>query len=315
MQKLEFTCEADSRPRLDQFLSDQLPEKSRSYLKKLITEGNVLVNGQTPKASRPIAKNEIVSVELPEDQPLDVKPQDIPLNILYEDDQIIVINKPVGMVVHPAPGHTEDTLVNALLYHCKDLSGIGGITRPGIVHRLDVGTSGVLIAAKNDLSHQSLSAQFQDRKVEKIYNALVFGSPNPPEGMIDVPIGRDLKDRKKISGNTGIPRDALTEYKIVKRWQHFSFLEVKLHTGRTHQIRAHLAHIRYPIVGDEMYSGKRWRGVEDSQLAKKARIFKRPALHAYKLGIDHPVSGERMEFIADLPEDIAKFVKFLGEPK
>lgn len=314
MQQHTFSFDAPEPIRLDRYLAAVLPDLSRSMIRKLVDDGLVTVEGAPAKASRTLRGGEAVVVRIPPAGPLEVEPEDIPLDVLYEDSDIIVVNKPAGMVVHPAPGHDSGTLVNSLLAHCRDLSGIGGVLRPGIVHRLDAGTTGVIIVAKNDTAHAGLSEQFAARTVEKTYRAIVFGRVEPPLGEIDLPIGRDRRDRKKISPRSDLAREALTSYEAVARWSEFSLLNVRIHTGRTHQIRVHLADIQHPIIGDELYAGRRWRGVNNQQMAKKAKNFGRPALHAWRLAIVHPRSGETMQFEAPEPRDMATFIRMLGEP-
>jgi 23S rRNA pseudouridine1911/1915/1917 synthase len=301
--------------RLDQYLAAALPALSRSYIRRLIDEGLVTVNAESSKSSRVLRGKESIVVTVPPADDIEANPEDIPLDILYEDEHIIVVNKAAGMVVHPAPGHSTGTLVNALLHHCSDLSGIGGALRPGIVHRLDSGTTGVIVMAKNDPAHKGLSEQFQTRKTEKIYKAIVFGRPEPREGEIDIPIGRDRKDRKKISTSTDLGRYAVTRYRAETVWDEFSAIEISLLTGRTHQVRVHMAFIGHPLVGDDVYAGRRWRNVKDLRMQKKARLFGRPALHALRLAFMHPVSSARMQFEAPMPRDMAVLIKMLGEPR
>lgn len=314
MQHYSFTFDLPEPQRLDQFIASKLPDVSRSYLKKLVAEELVKVDGKAVKASRVLRGHEEIVVELPEAKPLEIKEEIIPLEILFEDSYVVVVNKPAGMVVHPAPGHESGTLVNALAGYCDDLSGVGGTMRPGIVHRLDVGTTGVILVAKNDKAHLSLADQFQKREISKRYRAIAFGKVTPEEGEIDIAIGRDQKDRKKMSPNTLLPREALTRYKLLSKWDDFSLLDIDLLTGRTHQIRVHFAHLRFPLVGDLLYGGNRYRGVRDSREKKMAGRFPRPALHAHIVKFRHPDSGEEIRIEAPIPEDIQKFVTRLGEP-
>lgn len=277
--------------RLDQFLREKMPEYSRTFLQSL----NIQVNGRPAKRSYRVRINDSIAVEIPPPRPLEAKPEAIALDVLYEDDDLIVINKPAGLVVHPAAGNYEHTLVNALLHHCRGkLAGIGGVERPGIVHRLDKGTSGCLVVAKTDIAHQSLVAQFKSRKVRKIYRALCWGKFQRLTGKIETTIGRSTRDRKKMSARAPHGRPALTEYRVLKQHEAFALVELTIHTGRTHQIRVHMAHIGHSVVGDATYG--RVRTAEIS--------VARPLLHAYKLGFTHPRSDKLMEFTAPIPEDM-----------
>lgn len=290
--------------RLDTFLAGELSDYSRSFLKRVIAGGAVFVDGKVGKPSRLLQGGEEVVLDLEAPRPLAAEPEELPLSVLYEDEFLLVVDKPAGMVVHPAPGHGSGTLVNALLAHCKDLSGIGGRLRPGIVHRLDVGTSGVMAAAKSDKAHRGLAEQFLERRVEKLYKAVVYGIPPEEEGFVDLPIGRDRRDRKKISARTDKPRDAVSRYRIEEALGQFSFLTVALLTGRTHQVRVHMAHIGCPLVGDGQYGGARWRSVTDKRLRAVARSFVRPALHSARLAFRHPVTGRALVVEAHLPADM-----------
>ncbi|MFH0800487.1 MAG: RluA family pseudouridine synthase [Pseudomonadota bacterium] len=305
----EAIASADSRDagmRLDAFVAKSVRGLSRSQAKRLIEDGCVLLNGASAKAARAVAAGDRVTVDVPPPSSPSAKPEDIPLDIIYEDGDIIVVAKPAGMVVHPAAGHPGGTLVNALLAHCGDLSGIGGELKPGIVHRLDMGTSGAIIAAKNDEAHRSLAAQFKARTVTKIYLALVFGAMRADSGSFDQPIGRSTGDRKKMSVHTRKGRASLTEWRVAERFgSHLSWIEIELRTGRMHQIRVHFTEAGHPLVGDPLYGGVRKAGrVPAGPLHDAVADFPRPALHAWRLGIDHPKSGKRMEFVAPLPEDI-----------
>jgi 23S rRNA pseudouridine1911/1915/1917 synthase len=283
--------------RLDQFLRGQMPERSRAFLQKLIEEGLVLVNAQPSKPSYKVRVGDEVRVEIPAPRPLTTQPEAIPLDVLYEDDAIIVVNKAAGMVVHPAAGNYEHTLVNALLHHCRgNLAGIGGVERPGIVHRLDKGTTGCIVVAKNDVAHQSLVAQFKGRQVQKLYRAVCWGRFVRVAGKVETVIGRSEHDRQKMSARVSRGRAALSEYRVVKQFTDFALVEVKPLTGRTHQIRVHMAHIGHPLVGDAVYG--RGRAGEIA--------VDRPLLHAYKLAFTHPRTGERMEFSAPVPRDMSK---------
>ncbi|GAB6117900.1 RluA family pseudouridine synthase [Thermoanaerobacter brockii subsp. lactiethylicus] len=288
----------DEGKRIDVFLAAEL-DYTRSYIKKLIVDGLVFVNGKTVKPSYKVKENDEVVLNIPEAEKIDVLPENIPLDILYEDDDIIVINKPQGMVVHPAPGNYSGTLVNALLYHCKNLSGINGILRPGIVHRLDKDTSGVMVVAKNDKAHISLSNQIKERSVFKKYVAIVEGVIKDEEGKIEAPIGRHPVDRKKMAVIED-GRYALTLYKVLERFKENTLVEAVIKTGRTHQIRVHMAYIGHPIVGDHVYGFKRQKFKLEGQ-----------ALHSSVLGFMHPTKGVYMEFEAPLPEYFVRLIEIL----
>lgn len=279
--------------RLDQLLVKELPAHSRAFLQKLIADGHVRVNTRPSKPSYKVRAGDSVSVEIPAPRPLAAQPEAIALKILFEDADLIVINKPAGMVVHPAAGNFEHTLVNALLHHCRgQLAGIGGVERPGIVHRLDKGTSGCIVVAKTDAAHQSLVAQFKSRGVTKIYRAVCAGKPAQSSGKIETIIGRSERDRKKMSANVKRGRPAWTDYRVLKQHADCALVELTLHTGRTHQIRVHMAHIGHPLVGDAVYG--------------KSKL-ERPLLHAYKLGFTHPRTGKRLEFCAPIPADMRDY--------
>jgi 23S rRNA pseudouridine1911/1915/1917 synthase len=291
-------AESQQGQRLDQFLRAQLAGRSRAFLQKLIEQGNVLVNGCAAKPSHKVRIRDKISVEIPPPRPLTAQPEAIPLSILYEDADLIVVNKPAGLVVHPAAGNYEHTLVNALLHHCRgQLAGIGGVERPGIVHRLDKGTSGCLVVAKSDTAHQSLVAQFKSRGVKKIYRAVCWGKFEQRSGRIETAIGRSERDRKKMSARAKRGRQAVTDYRALKQLADVALVELHIHTGRTHQIRVHMAHIGHPVVGDVVY-GRAWK--PDISVA-------RPLLHAYKLGLTHPRTGEFMEFTAPMPDDFEPY--------
>ncbi|HJS75086.1 MAG TPA: RluA family pseudouridine synthase [Vicinamibacteria bacterium] len=289
--------------RLDAALTRFLPDVSRARSKRWIEEGRVRVGGRPVKASRTLARGDRVEVSIPEPVPATPLPEAIALDILYEDRDIVVVNKRAGMVVHPAPGHSTGTLVNALLAHSSDLSGIGGVLRPGIVHRLDAGTSGVLVVAKNDRAHQSLQSQFQKRSVSKIYLALAHGTPGE-RFAIDRPIGRDARDRKKISSRTRTPRQATTEISRLETLPGCALLEIRIRTGRTHQIRVHLSEAGHPVVGDRDYGSP-------NRAPLLLRDFPRPALHAQRLSFQHPSSGEDVSYEAPLPEDFSRLLEEL----
>lgn len=286
--------------RLDQFLHRHLPTLSRSRLQELIEAGSVLLNGKSTKPSHKLKGGETVEVEIPAPRELSVAAEAIPLDVVYEDADLIVINKPQGMVTHPAPGAWEGTLVNALLAHCRDLSGIGGVARPGIVHRLDKDTSGLLVVAKNDASHQALSAQIAAKTAKRQYLAVVTGVPATEEGSIDAPIARHPSERVKMAVVPG-GRHALTHWRVLEAFRDASLVEVTLATGRTHQIRVHMAHLGHPLVGDPVYGPK-------SRLPVK---LEGQALHAFRLAFDHPTTGQRMEFEVAPPERFQALMRYL----
>ncbi len=291
MENYLFEIQEEQQMRLDKYLAEQFPEQTRSYLQKLIKEGLILVNGKTVKSGYQLSKGDEVSVTIPEPKELDVEPQKMDLDIVYEDDDVILINKPKGMVVHPAPGHTTDTLVNGLLYHCKDnLSGINGVARPGIVHRIDRDTTGILIVCKNDMSHNSIAAQLKEHSINRRYRALVHGNLKDDTGTVEGPIGRHPVDRKKMAINERNGKPAVTHYTVLERFGSYTLIECKLETGRTHQIRVHMTSIGHPLVGDEVYGP-----------AKCPFKLQGQCLHAMVLGFVHPRTGEYMEFSADLP--------------
>jgi 23S rRNA pseudouridine1911/1915/1917 synthase len=295
--------------RLDRFLVAVLPERSRSQIQRLIKEGRVQVAGRATKANQPVKTGQTISVDFPE--PIDPipRPEALPLPILYQDHDLIVVDKPAGMVVHPAAGHTSGTLVNALLHHVDDLSGIGGEKRPGIVHRLDRGTSGLMVVAKHDSAHQELSRQFRDREIEKEYFALVWGEVQPGR-RIDSPIGRDPSNRKKMSARARRSREAVTRIIGAERLRVLTLVQVAIHTGRTHQIRVHLSAIGHPIVGDPLYGGVHRRVPGD---VRAVTHLERPFLHAGRLVFTHPRDGRRMEFTSELPDDLQRVLDELRE--
>jgi 23S rRNA pseudouridine1911/1915/1917 synthase len=290
--------DGEAGTRLDQALA-ALADVSRSQARRWIDEGRVRVNGAELAASHRVHAGDAVAADPPEPRPSPLAPEPIALAVLYEDTDLIVVDKPPGLVVHPAPGHSGGTLVNALLHHCESLAGVGGVLRPGIVHRLDRGTSGVLVAAKHDAAHRVLAAQFHDHTIERVYQALVRGVPREDAGRLDLPIGRHLRDRKRMSVAARIARDAHTAWRVARRFPRSgrAWLEVRPETGRTHQIRVHLAAAGLPIVGDPVY-GRRSRSPDEALLA-------RPALHAQRLGFTHPRSGARLCFEAPAPADLA----------
>src|SRR6266567_3769810 len=289
----------DARVRLDRFLARELPEHSRSRIQQLIRIGFVRLNGATTRPRQLLRTGDKIEVTEPPPEKIETRPEPIPLDVLFEDNDLIVINKPAGLVVHPGAGHREHTLVNALLSHCPTLSGIGGKERPGIVHRLDKETSGCLVVAKNDQAHRELSRQFGERVVEKIYLALVAGKLRKEAGVIEEKIGRHPVHRQRMSAASPRGRPAKTEYRVVRSGDQASLLECRLHSGRTHQIRVHLHHLGHPLLGDKVYA------------ARPAEDFPRQMLHAWKLGFRHPYSGEWKSFEAPLPDDFTTAMKMI----
>jgi 23S rRNA pseudouridine1911/1915/1917 synthase len=296
--------------RLDSYLREQYPEFSRSSIHDLIQEKLVWVNGEHKKPSYIVKHGDNITIRIPRPQKFKVEPENIPVDIIYEDESIIVVNKPSYMVVHPARGNPNGTLVNALLKHCGQLSRLGGETRLGIVHRLDKGTSGIMVVAKKDTAHLALAKQFKERNILKIYNALVWGNFKEREGEISLPIGRSLRNRTKMAVSFAGGREATTSYKVIEELKYFSFTEIYLHTGRTHQIRVHLKHINHPIIGDTTY-GIRKKIDRSIPCDLKPGIVEilskinRQALHARFLGFTHPDNGAEMQFEAPLPNDIS----------
>jgi 23S rRNA pseudouridine1911/1915/1917 synthase len=305
----EFTyrvAEGDADKRLDLFVASRLEERSRAYAARLIADGHVRVNDAPKKAGHRLKAGDRVSVNIPPPRPAANRPEPIPLEILFEDPHIVVINKPPGLVVHPAPGHSGGTLVNALLHHCPDLGGIGAELRPGIVHRLDKDTSGTLVVAKNAVALERLALQFKSRTVQKIYLALVYGETPSESGVIRLPIGRHPVDRKRMSTASRKPREAETRWRVLKRFGWASMLELELKTGRTHQIRVHCAAIGRPIVGDPVYGRRKTEGPAPVQAVLAAA--RRQMLHAWRLAFAHPHTGIRMQFESPLPADMEGLV-------
>jgi len=302
--------EEDADQRLDHFLRDRFPEHSRSGQRRWIDQGHVLVNQERLKSGYRLRAGDRIEVKPLESEPLVLEPEDIPLNILFEDEKLVVLDKPSGLVVHPGAGNRSGTLANALLHHFRAISRDESL-RPGIVHRLDKGTSGLLVIAKNDQIHEFLAAQFKARTVEKEYLALVYGKVMPPEGRIELPLGRHPSHRLKFSTRSRKPRSALTEYRVERDSRAFSFLRIRLHTGRTHQIRVHLEALGHPVVGDELYAGNRWRGIVDSKLRSDIQTMDRLFLHATRLAFTHP-GGEQLCFESGLPAELAGLLARLG---
>jgi len=290
----------DAKLRLDQFLAKRLPEHSRSRLQQLIRSGFVRLNEQTTRPRQIVQGGDKISLIEPPPEKIETRPEPIPLDVLFEDDDLIVINKPAGLTIHPGAGHREHTLVNALLSHCTTLSGIAGKERPGIVHRLDKETSGCVVVAKNDIAHRELSKQFAARTVEKIYLALVAGKLRKPTGVIEENIGRHPIQRKRMSVASKRGRAAKTEYRVIRSSDQASLVECRLHSGRTHQIRVHLHHLGHPVLGDKIYA------------PRFTKNFPRQMLHAWKLGFRHPCTGEWRSFEASLPADFNEAIRAAG---
>jgi 23S rRNA pseudouridine1911/1915/1917 synthase len=296
--------EAGAGRRLDAWLAASVPELSRARIQALIGEDRVMVSGRPARPSARLRAGQEVVLDVPEPVPADPEPEDIPLAVVYEDEDLLVIDKPAGLVVHPGPGTPRGTLVNALLGHVRDLSGVGGVLRPGIVHRLDKGTSGLLLVAKNDEAHRQLARQFADRSVEKEYLALVLGGPRGQQGAIDAPIGRDPRDRKRMSVRAARGREARSTFTVVERFDGAALLRVRIHTGRTHQIRVHLGSLGHPVAGDSTYGGTRTPPSRGAAARAALLSLARPALHAARLGFRHPRTGERLLFESPLPPDL-----------
>lgn len=300
----KVTVEDGITVRIDKYLSDCIEDLSRSYLQKLLKEGRVSVNGQPVKSNYKVSGGEIITLEIPEAVEPEIVPEELELDILYEDKDIILINKPKGMVVHPAAGHYTGTLVNGLMAHCReDLSGINGVMRPGIVHRIDMDTTGVLIVCKNDASHNAIAEQLKVHSITRKYYAIVHGVIKEEEGTVNAPIGRHPTDRKRMSINEKNGKEAVTHYRVIRRYRRFSYIECQLETGRTHQIRVHMASIGHPLLGDQVYGPSKcpFTGLQGQ------------TLHAGVLGIQHPSTGEYMEFHAPLPEYFEELLRKLEQ--
>ena len=292
---------ADSGLRIDKYLSSVNEQLSRSYIQKLLKSGLVLVDGKPVKASYQVDEGDVISLDIPEAVEPEIEPEDMDLDILYEDQDVILVNKPKGMVVHPAAGHYSHTLVNGLMHHCKDqLSGINGVMRPGIVHRIDMDTTGSLIVCKNDESHVFIAEQIKEHSVNRRYRGIVYGVVRDDEGTIHAPIGRHPVDRKKMAINEKNGKDAITHYKVLERFDKYTYMEFKLETGRTHQIRVHMASIGHPLLGDTLYSN-----------GKSPYKLQGQTLHAMTIGFIHPRTREYMEISAPLPEYFEKILRDL----
>ena len=300
LQRLTVSPE-DAGVRIDKYLAEQLPDITRSYLQKLLKDGSVQMNGKQVKASTKTVAGAVIALTIPEPEEPEILPENIPLDILYEDSDVILINKPKNMVVHPAAGHYTGTLVNALMYHCRgDLSGINGVLRPGIVHRIDKDTTGVLIVCKNDRAHNALAEQLKEHSITRKYRAIVCGNLKEDEGTVDAPLGRHPQDRKKMAIVRSGGKRAVTHYRVLERFGNDTYIECQLETGRTHQIRVHMASLGHPLLGDEIYGR-----------AKSPFKLEGQTLHAMVLGFIHPTTGEYMEFEAPLPEYFEKLLEKL----
>lgn len=303
---------ADHGKRLDLFLVEHLPEQSRSQIQRYIREGYVVLNAAPAKGGTKVKEGDLITERIPAPTVSEVLPEELPIPFIYQDEDIVVVNKPAGMVVHPAGRVRSGTLVNALLFHVRDLQGVGGVLRPGIVHRLDKGTSGVMVVAKNDRAHEALVNQFKEREVKKIYLALVYGKVAGAEGAITAPMGRHPIDRKRFSVRTRQPKEALTQWLVQERFEGITFVQVSPKTGRTHQIRVHMSSINHPLVGDPLYAKKkRLAQIEDPFLRARIEALGRQALHASLIAFRHPATGKTVEFTAPLPADIENILEAL----
>ena len=303
MENIEIIA-AEGGTRIDAWLSANVPDLTRNAAQRLLTDGMVLVNGKPPKKNYKVNAGDAVTVTIPDIAEVPLVPQNIPLDIVFEDEDVVVVNKPRGMVVHPAPGHPDGTLVNALMYHCGDsLSGVGGEKRPGIVHRIDKDTSGLLIVAKNDAAHLALSAQLSDRSLSRVYRAVVVGNLKQDSGTVDAPIGRHPNDRKKMAVTQQNSRNAVTHWSVLERYRGYTHVRCKLETGRTHQIRVHMAHIGHPLLGDEVYG--------HAKLPEKGLVGQ--CLHAKELQFIHPRTGQAVHLDTELPDYFKEVLTRLGQ--
>jgi 23S rRNA pseudouridine1911/1915/1917 synthase len=303
---------ANHGKRLDLLLTEHLPAQSRSQIQRYIRDGCILLNAAQVKGGAKVREGDRISGQIPAPRVSEVTPEELPIEFLYEDEHIVVVNKPPGMVVHPAGRVTSETLVNALLFHVRDLQGVGGVLRPGIVHRLDKGTSGVMVVAKNDLAHEALVRQFKGREVKKTYLALVYGRVEGEAGAVTAPMGRHPTDRKRFSLRTRQPKEALTQWQVRERFEGITFVQVSPRTGRTHQIRVHMSSIGHPLLGDPLYAKeRRLAQIEDPNLRARIKALGRQALHASLLAFRHPATGEPVEFTAPIPTDIEEILEAL----
>jgi 23S rRNA pseudouridine1911/1915/1917 synthase len=305
--------EEEAGGRLDSFLASRILEVSRTRIQRAIEDGDILVNERTTKPGYRLRSGDRIEVDLPEPPPVELAPEPIRLNIIYEDDDLVVVDKPAGMVVHPGAGVESGTLANALVYHFNTLSDVAGRIRPGIVHRIDKETSGLLVVAKNDVTHERLSNQFRDREVFKVYAALVYGRMSQTRGEIEARIGRSPHNRTRMSVlRGGAGRTAHTIFEVARTYNEFTLLKVRIKTGRTHQIRVHLAHIGHPVAGDSTYGGGRENSIRDAKIRREAVALGRQFLHSAQLGFKHPRTGEPLEFVSPLPPELANFLALLG---